>query len=232
MSGTILSCNTSNVVYGRIRMPRVGLWDAQLKLDTSTSFAQGQSVTIATASDPTTFSVVGTVMQAGVFDGVTQVRAIGGGGGLSIVVPAKSYQGATVKMVLSDLLAAVGEKLSPTSDTGAMRTVLKFWSRTAGRANVAFYRVLEELPGIAWRALPDGTIWVGTETYPAAPTKISLTLRERWFGEGRAVVSAQYPFLLPGYTVALPGFTGVPQRMSVVAHELYKDDYRADLLFE
>ena len=229
MSGATLNCNQTSAIYARIRMPRIGLWDAQMKLDSRDTFSSGQSVTI-TSSDAS-FSIKGTVIRSGVFDGVTHIRVVAGAAGLAKAVPSKPYQGATLKTIASDLLSAVGETLSSTSDSSALGAVQKFWVRTAGPANVALYRIVEECATAGWRALNDGTIFIGNDTYPAAPGT-TFTLKERWFGEGRAVVQSQSPFFLPAQTVTLPGFTGSPQKISVVVHEFQKDSYFAELFFE
>jgi hypothetical protein len=108
--------------------------------------------------------------------------------------------------------------------------MLAKWTRAADTAGRSLYRLLYNY-ATSFRVLNDGTTWIGTDTFPNVPN-VDFALTERWFGEGRVVVKSQQPFILPGTTLALPGFTGAPQKVSAVVHAIDKSNCKAEVYFE
>lgn len=234
----ILTLNGAPVIKGTIRLPRVGVWNADLTLDTASPISG--PVTLATADGA--FSLAGTGYREGVFLGTLSLRAIGGAGGLSSApggigkaIPAKFYQGATLGLVLGDILSACGERLSATADKAVTGLVLRKWVRLAGTGKQAIARLLDNV-ATSWRILPDGTFWVGTDTFPAAPST-QFDVVERHFGEGRIVIGASQPFLFPGTLLTLPlgvstSASALTQNVSYVTYDIRADHIRAEVWFE
>ena len=80
--------------------------------------------------------------------------------------------------------------------------------------------------------LPNGQLWVGTDTYPAAPTT-KFDLLERHWGEGRVVVGSSQPFVSPGtlLTMTVDGSTA-SENVSNVVHSIRGDQIRSEVWFE
>lgn len=230
----LLTLNGVPIIRGNIRMPRVGVWNADLTLDSTTAITG--PVTLATADGA--FSLAGTAYREGVFLGTLSLRVIGGAGGLSVapgglgkLLPAKYYQGATLGLVLSDTLTSCGEKLSAKSDAAVTGLFLTKWTRLAGTGKQAIARMLDNI-ATSWRVLADGTVWVGTDTYPAAPNS-QFDVLERHFGEGRIVIGVQQPFLMPGTLLTISSSaTSGTQNVSTVTYDIRPDKIRAEVWFE
>jgi hypothetical protein len=158
-----LLLGTEPVLTARVSVPRVGVWRAELLLDTDTALVGLQ--TLRTAED--TLALTGTVRTArsGTFEGYTEVLLIGGADGLSRALPPRYYKNATLRTVLADLCRETGETLSSTVLGSLLDSVLPYWVRSAGTAGDELARLLAPL-GATWRVLSDGTLWVGNETWP------------------------------------------------------------------
>ena len=160
-------------------------------------------------------------MRSGVYEGVQHVRLVGGEGGLAMgaETPPRYYQGAPRKLIIGDLLSSAGERLSPLS-TG-LDTVLARWVVMGGPARDALLSLLD---GVSWRVLPDGTVWTGDETWPAAPNVRYDTI-DRRYNDGMSVLGVERPWLLPGMTLN-------EGRVSFVTHRIDAVEVRTDVLFE
>lgn len=198
------------VVEGMIHLPRVGVWHADLTID-----APGASVAMASLSGKALITLAG-VDYSGTFDlnGATQqdtirARINGGAGGFSTVLTPKGYRGTTLKIVIGDLLAAAGEHLSPTADPAVLATNLPFWVQVQQPAGLALQSALQ-VTGATWRVLTDGTVWIGTESYPPT-TQADFVLLSNEPEQARYEFGSYLPTLLPGET-----FQG--QRVSAVIH--------------
>lgn len=196
-------------ITAQIRMPRMGAWHA----DISTSDEE-------TLSGLTTFTVdgvtyVGTVKPSNSgLDGTrARCRVVGGRGGLSTKVQAKSYSGGAgtrVGTIVADILKDCGESLSDLSDAELLERRVPRWHITEGLASHALVKLADAVGG-AWRVLRDGTLWFGVETWPEVSPE-GLIVDEDW-SEGAITFAAEAPNMIPG-TV----FQG--QRIELVVHEL------------
>lgn len=231
---SLLTVNGFPIIKGSIRLPRVGVWSADVHVDTQTAVSGPVTVT----TDDGSFSLKGVAYRSGIFQSTLSMRIIGGAGGLSPApggvdapLPPKHYQGCVLKLVLSDILTACGETLSTTADTTILNLFLKNWVRLAGPGKLAVSRLLDSI-ATSWRILGDGTFWVGTDTYPAAPNT-QFDVLERNFGEGRILIGTARPFLFPGttLTITISGTQSI-QNVSNVVHEIYQDRIRTEVWFE
>ena len=67
--------------------------------------------------------------------------------------------------ILGDIMTAAGETLAATS-TSLLTRYAPFWHRPVGVAAIALSSLVDAV-GLSWRVLRDGTVWIGTETWPA-----------------------------------------------------------------
>ncbi len=232
----LLTVNNFALIEGELRLPRVGVWSADLKVDTTNTVGIGGAVTIASADGK--FSYSGVAYREGVYTNTLTMRVIGGNGGLApppagvgqLLTP-KFYQNVTLELVLTDILTACGERLASSSDPSVLSIFLPKWTRTAvsgKRALQALFRTI----ATSWRTLPDGSFWVGTDSYPQAPaTKFDLL--ERHFGEGRVTIASEQPFVTPGtlLPITIDGVT-LNESVSNVVHHVRGEQIRSEVWFE
>jgi hypothetical protein len=175
-----------------LTLPRVGAWHADVTLLPSSEIPNGQ-VTLSV------FDViyVGTVLRSGSTKGLPFARIIGGGGGLGTVLPAKAYRGSNVRLPLSEILSGAGETLASSSDSATLSQRLAFWIRMEGKAGESLVYLLSTAGIPCWRVLPDGTVWVGTESWPVSKLEDFQVLSEDPH-LGRYEVYAREPAVFPG----------------------------------
>lgn len=222
-----LTVNGISVVRGSIRLPRVGVWHADLKLDSTADLSGGATI----ATDDGSFSLAGTVVHHGNFQGTLSVRLVGGAAGFAKALPPRAWQGVPLSLPLKDILSGAGEKLSASADAAVLATNLKTWVRLASSAGSALARLLEPVAA-SYRIVPDGSLWVGTDTFPAAPS-VQFDLMDRYFGEGRVVIASERPFLMPGTTLTLTSATSsTAEPVSYVVHDIEPSSIRSEVWFE
>jgi hypothetical protein len=154
----------------------------------------------------------GTVRRSGMARGITTLRAVGGAGGLTRVLEPRSYQGAPVRIPLTDIARDAGETLSAACDPAPLGIVLPKWSRFQQSASFALAALLSQAGSPAWRVLADGAIWVGAETWPETKLEDATIVGESPH-RGSLDLFAPTPAVFPGET-----FEG--RRVSVVEHRV------------
>jgi hypothetical protein len=188
------TANGLNVLDATVRLPRIGAWQAELDLDGADASKGTGPVSITAGAQTWT----GTAVESGVFVGRLKVRVVGGANGLGKATKPRFYHAIPARVVIEDLLAEGGEKLSSTSDSGKLGTILPFWTRHAGTVAEGLGNVLDEL-GATWRVLADGTVWVGVESWPTAKAD-GVIVESEAPHDARIEFSADAPTLLPGTT--------------------------------
>lgn len=212
--------NDDGVVEGRIELPRVGAWTADLVVDNDT--APSGQVTL----DLNGFQLQGTVRRGGVVADASIIRVVGGAGGLPTRLDPLAYRGVPLQTPLSDALAAGGEALDAGSDQGVLQTQLQLWMRMAGPASEALRQLLRQAPGAVWRMVPGGQVWVGTETWPNSQlSENDVDFMRDDPSNGREVFFADTPSLLPGTT-----FRG--KHVSAVEHLISRTQLRMVAWYE
>lgn len=107
----------------------------------------------------------GYLLRIGTAEGETSALVVGGAGGLARTVDAKYYANQPqLRLPASEVLSAVGERLSASSTASVLSQVLPSWPRRRDLAG----RLLDDLAdaaGAIWRVLPDGSIWIGTDSW-------------------------------------------------------------------
>jgi hypothetical protein len=219
----LVTCAGADALRWRLHIPGRRAWWAWLELDTDT--APSGQVTIAAAGG---LSLVGTVQQpTGVFLDAAHVRIVGGAGGLSKTISPAAYENALLGDPLRSILNAVGERLAASSSSAALSVLLRKWTLTATTAS----RAIDELcfaassatgQQIGWRVLADGTVWIGSESWPAQDLADDDDVLEQYPSEGRYVIGGTTPSLLPGVDLAGVG------KVIAVDHWGTHDRVRAD----
>src|SRR5436305_4497470 len=97
------------VLKATVTLPLVGPWAADLVID-SAAIPDG-FVTLALGWDASV-KLTGTIYRGGPVRGATTARVVGGAGGLGEILPAKGYHGVTLRLPLSEALAAGGGRPS------------------------------------------------------------------------------------------------------------------------
>src|SRR6185437_8175398 len=194
----LLTANGQDVLEAKSSRRRTGAWSWDLLVDDPDALTG--KVTISVNDGALTF--VGTATRSGVFSDTGHVRVIAGAGGLSTVATARSYNSPSVAGVLADLLSDAGETLSPAADAGILAQELDAWTTGARPiADLVSLLLASGSPGSIWRSLPDGTIWIGNETWPDAGIDSSLyQIFEDSAETNSMLVGCDAPFRLPGAT--------------------------------
>ncbi len=205
---TTATINGTPLISLRTRMPRTGVWFADAVADQATPLAGKVSISIGDGALVLSGTVIPT--RSGVWTEAAHARVLGGAGGLSTPVPAKWWRQATARIVVLDILQAAGETLSQTADSTILGTQLTGWAHKTMPAADALARLVDWL-GAIWRVLPDGTVWIGNETWPAAadPGTLLWTDPERQ----RSRYGAEVPAILPGTSIG-------SQYISLVEHSV------------
>lgn len=205
--------NGAPVFHGTICIPRVGAWTADLAVDKQEAIAGACQLVIDGG-----LTLVGTADRTGVWQDTARVNLVAGANGLRKVAKARHYRRTTLKLVLQDLLAAAGERLSATADAGTLGLTFPAWVTCAQPIGAMVAALLEDtrIPAAtAWRMLPDGTLWVGTETWPDSGL-VNLTDYQDLAEapeEATVELGVEAPRLLPG--TLLGG-----RRVSYVVHRI------------
>jgi len=156
-----LEINDIACLSARISFPRIGRWTADLMVDTEEEITGAARI----VSGDGALDLTGTVQHGGVYAAYASVRVVGGAGGLDQEVTPVYYSSSPLRVPLTALLAATGERLSPRSDSAILSRFVPAWVRTRSLGG-ALLASLMDVAGADWRVLDDGTIWVGTDTYP------------------------------------------------------------------
>lgn len=219
----LVTCGGADVLRLRVHMPQQRAWWGWVDVDSATALTG--KVTIACDGG---VSLVGTVKQpSGVFLDSARVRIVGGGGGLDTVISPAAYENAQLRDPLSAVLSGVGETLSTTVSSSITGMLLSKWTLTATPAG----RALDELcfaassalgQTILWRVLDDGSVWLGSETWPSEKMPDGADVLEQHPEQGLYVIGATTPFLLPGVNLAGVG------NVVGVDHWVTHDRVRAD----
>jgi hypothetical protein len=216
-----LLVNDAPVHSGRVLIPRRGVWSADLVLDVE-AVPEGGLLTLQRGDG--TPLLVGTARRAAARSGRVELRLVGGAGGLARALGPKSYRSPTVQLLLQDLATEAGETLSSTLAPGLRTQVLPAWVRRAGLASHCLAGLARAL-GVTWRVLPDGTLWLGEETWPEVDPDHEL------LGDHATSASAEIATdTLPGELV--PGTTFLGRRVSLVEHTIEPDRSRTLVRFE
>ena len=195
---SVVTVNGEAVTFWRIPMPRIGMWTAELRVDADADITGQVTVQIGDG-----LQLKGTVVRGGAFALSGSLFVVGGAGGMSKIATPRHYNDASVSTILGHLLGDAGERLSDTIDASVLNRNLASWTTAALPTGALIARLVATLGGLAWRVLPDGSFWLGEETWPDSglvdPGDYTITAEDP--SEGSAIVASLAPLLLPGTTL-------------------------------
>src|SRR6185312_6108094 len=194
----LVSVNGHDAIETRLCMPRAGAWHLDVLVDDPDALTGQVTVNVNSG----TLVLVGTVVRSGVFADTGHVRIFAGAAGLGVSASPRHYSGPSVRGMLADLLGTAGETLSAMADASILATGLDAWTTTATPVNTLITLLLAAAaPGASWRMLPDGTLWVGRETWPDAGVDSSLYQIFEDSAEARTMlIGVDAPLALVGTT--------------------------------
>lgn len=209
--------NGKPVVECTLHLPRSGVWHADLYVDTTNTADVTGAVVLSLVDGALVLKGsslrVSAPRSAGLWEGLTRVRIAAGAAGLGTQLQPQGYSPSTpASIVLGDILALCGETLSSTSSQAMLGTVLPAWSRLAQSGGAAIATLATTL-GATWRSMIDGTVWLGTETWPASLVTDFNTIAKSVV-DGRSEIATTNPGLLPGTTFAGGNVGRVVQHVS------------------
>jgi len=220
----LVSIGSAAVIDARLTMPRCGVWvlEASLQQDDDARPPSGQ-VRVHFGEDGKQLELTGTVSVSASAYGATVARVKAGAGGMGTLCTAKHWRSTTVATVLKDLLDQGGEKLSGTCTPDVLQTFLAVWTITEQPIGQAMASLLEYLESVCWRTLPDGTVFVGRETWPQVAPDHEL-LHEDPLNDKVGLASLD--------RLVLPGDTFMGRHVSNVEHSLLDERLRTQVWFE
>jgi hypothetical protein len=208
------------VVRATIHRPRIGVWHADLEVDSEKDLPSSQ-VTLSIADGK--LQLFGVARATGIFHGLMQVRMVGGAGGFTRAVTPKYYRRAPLRIPLNDILAAAGEHVATSADVSILGTHLLSWSIFGGEAGQALTALLAKVPTATWRMTASGAVWVGVEAWPAVTLDHVVTNEDKALGWME--LASEDPTLTAGVT--LDG-----RKVSNVVHRYEPGSVRSEVWFE
>jgi hypothetical protein len=219
----LINLNGAAVLDGSsLYFSRTGAWHAELRVDTQSAIGDGCEINIADGA----LVLEGTADRSGLFADTGFVRVVAGANGLGTTAKPKHYDDPTIRVVLADLLANAGEVISSTADASILGRHLTAWTTTARPTGPVVSLLVQQAPNTSWRMLPDGTLWVGTESWPDSgldPTTYQIL--DELPSDGSADLGMDAPLLIAG--VSLAG-----RHVSAVEHRIDGRGVRARVWFE
>ena len=177
--------------------PQVGNWSIDIEKmagDDSIVMDADGSVTVQWSGS----TLKGFVVRAAPDRGVWQGLLVGGKGGLNKNVTAQHFFQTPATRIVTDTLRLVGETLA-TDSTGLSQVIN--YPRRAISASRCLDELCDEL-GLIWRVKLDGTVWLGTYTWPASTATFTYSESSNE-NDAKLMPDAGQPLLEPGTTVVL-----------------------------
>jgi hypothetical protein len=216
MSDLYASLDGVQVIDGRIVVPRIGAWYAELTLASEHAIGGISTLTVADIAWKCA------PWRIASYQGRTRVRVVGGAAGWQKQIPARSYQSnPKLSTILTDAAGACGEiGVAVASDF----IVGPFAIRDVGPAQRMLARYAPE-----WHIMPDGRTYVGPwQDITKVTDRIDLTGYDG--AEGRAEIATEaLASILPGRTVASP-LIGFDLVVGAVTHALQGTSVRTQIM--
>lgn len=220
----MITANGFPVVDGQLVTPRVGAWHADLVVQNDVAMSGACEIAV---DGGVTFK--GTVLRGGLWQQTAWVRVAAGAGGVNKTARAEHYNTTSIRAVATDIARAGGEALSAASDATVLGMRLASYTQLANPVGLSLSALLNVgASELSWRYLADGTIRIGTETWPdsglADPDNFQ-DLDERP-QEGFAKLGLEVP------GIVLPGTLIGGRKVSYVTNKFDGGKSRAYVLFE
>lgn len=205
--------NGSPILSATIGIPRVGAWHADVAVPGTAAISGRCTLAIEGG-----LTMVGTVRRSDVWLETVSLRMVAGAGGLGVLTKPQHYRQTRLSIVLADLLKAGGETLASDADAATLALTFGSWATLAEPVGVMVSALLADdrvAPTMAWRMKPDGTLWLGPETWPDSGfvNVVDYQVLDEQPADGRLDLGVEAPALLPGTVID-------GRRVSYVEHVL------------
>lgn len=214
----MITANGEPVLALRLTLPVQGVWVASMQVSSDVDM----SGTLTLEQDVVRYT--GAILAGKSVNGVVQLEAVGGAGGLGKTLAARSYQSATARAIVTDLLASVGERLDSSATRSVLSASFAYWTRAYGRASIALSALVDVIAA-RWRVLPSGAVWVGDDSWPAVASDYDALELERDSAAGTVVLAPETIALAPGVTLR-------GERVGRVEHAMSGDQLRTTFWLE
>lgn len=214
---SLVTANGLSVVEATINLPRVGVWHAELRVDSIKDIAGPISIEFGNQT------FLGTAHTAGLSSGSAHIRVAGGKGTLKNEIASKSYINVPVSIPVRDAITDGGEQFAETSDAQLLARSVTSWTRTQGPGGAALLKICAHI-NATWRMKIDGSIWVGVDSWPLSTIK-DFDLVSESPQSARIEIGSIDPTILPGET-----FKG--RKVSYVMHTVTDSKVRSAIWFE
>ncbi|MET0403039.1 MAG: hypothetical protein ABW123_11580 [Cystobacter sp.] len=206
----------------RLCLPRTGLWHGELTAESEDVLDYAIAFSIGGVG----FS--GTARTTAVTAGTAVASFVAGAGGLQKAAAPKSYRDVELSVVLQDILNSSGETLASSASRSVTGLKLAAWTVVAGKCGSALNALInlgarDALEDAVWRALPDGTLYVGEEGWVSADIEHQVLQEDPM--AARLVAYMETPSLLPGTEFR-------DRHVSYVEHILKDSTLRTHVWFE
>lgn len=220
-------CTLNEMFVSRavIDIPRIGVWHADLVVDSFESFTGKATIQFVSQTFNGTFARNGPDINRKL-----RARVIGGAGLLSSLLPPKGYQSVPIRIPLTDAVTSCKEQLSSTCDNALLNTTLSSWYRLQMSGSQTIDALLQSIQFLgtqistvtnlpSWRMLTEGKIWVGYEYWKQSVTTDAIPLYSEP-ERGNITFYADDPVILPGETLTyeVPGVGSKTRKVSHVRH--------------
>ncbi|HJX52292.1 MAG TPA: hypothetical protein VJ801_05955 [Polyangia bacterium] len=194
------------VSKGRITLPLTGCWHADLWADLQTIPRGDATATLSGVDMPSH------IQRAEIVQGLVEMRLVGGRGGMAKMATPRHYKQPLVRHVFQDLMHDAGEAISTNCTAAVANTTLAYWTNLAVPIG-SLVQALAEVAGAAvnWRVLFDGTVWLGTETWPMCPANVRVM--EQDAANASQYIGTDAEGVWPGTSIA-------GRRIDSVVHEI------------
>lgn len=206
--------NTLSVMEGDLLLPFIGNWSAHLVLAEGDAAPTGLGKVVWLGDESTSY-----IIRSGENEGRFSVLAVGGQGGFWKTVPSKMYDyRLKLSLPLTEMLSSVGESLSSKSSIATTSLELSNWVRTTSRCDELLSKLTDQAKAI-WRVLPDGTVFVGVDTWPTAPNfEYSLQWQDPTWSSATFIVTSLS--LRPGQRFPISTLPISNRKVSCVRYEI------------
>lgn len=213
------------VMDGDLLCPYYGNFSAHLVLADASAAPTG-AVTLVWFG--TSFS--GYSIRSGDNEGRYSCLVVGGNGGFWKTVPSKMYDyRVKANLPLTEILSSVGERLSSKSTPSILAKELVNWPRLTQRCDECLNVITDQI-GAVWRVLPDGSVFVGTDSWTNAPDfDYSLQWRDPTWSSATFIM--QSVGILPGQRWPAGTLPISNKKVSCVRYQISPSDFYTTVWF-
>lgn len=217
-----------DVMSADILFPHIGNWSAHLSFVGSEEKVEGPCVLTVYDQDFTAYAIP---EKSGDSEGRFYAMLIGGKGNLSTSISSKMYNyQISASLVISEILSEVGEVLSPTSSPSFLNKLLPSFTRLAGSASIQISRLVDVAGGV-WRVLPDGSVFVGTDSFSTL-NNFDYIVEYEDPTRGLVQLSANVSTILPGARFPISSYNSLSeQKIGCVRYLIEPDRSRTTVWF-